>query len=149
MTSAQRKSLTNLQERIIQNRLSKTDTSWVETEQEMTDLKQAIIRESMNIRESNNIVYVSDYSNEMNYMIFVDGFVSEKKADYSSVSTSKKIHKISGFMIFGWLVLLIASMLIYDYLDLEKSLGLETGEVGLICIVLGIINLFVFRISGE
>ncbi|MBD5082958.1 MAG: hypothetical protein HDT34_02135 [Clostridiales bacterium] len=108
MTNEQRKALTDLQEKIIQNRLSKSDTSWVETEEEMNDLKQAIIKESMSIRENNDIIYITDYINEKDIMIFDDGFISEKNTDYSSVEKSNKTHKISGIMILGWLVLLFA-----------------------------------------
>lgn len=117
MTNEQRRALINLQEKIIQNKLSKADISWVETDEEMNDLKQAIIRESMNISENNNIVYVTDYSNKKQYMIFNDGFTSEEKIDYSSVDKTNKIHKITGIMILGWLILLFALMGIFAALD--------------------------------
>lgn len=117
MTNEQRRALINSQEKIIHNELSKADISWVETDEEMNDLKQAIIRESMNISENNNIVYVTDYSNKKQYMIFNDGFISEEKIDYSSVDKTDKIHKITGIMILGWLILLFALMGIFAALD--------------------------------
>lgn len=117
MTNEQRRALINSQEKIIHNELSKADISWVETDEEMNDLKQAIIRESMNISENNNIVYVTDYSNKKQYMIFNDGFTSEEKIDYSSVDKTDKIHKITGIMILGWLILLFALMGIFAALD--------------------------------
>lgn len=146
MTNEQRKALTDLQEKIIQNRLSKSDTSWVETEEEMNDLKQAIIKESMSIRENNDIVYVTDYINKKDIMIFDDGFISEENTDYSSVEKSDKIHKISGIMILGWLVLLFALMGICAWIDINLDTYLSAYAFWG-CTILGIINLFVFRFT--
>lgn len=142
MTNEQQRALINLQEKIIQNKLSKVDISWVETDEEMNDLKQAIIRESMNISENNNIVHVTDYSNKKQYMIFNDGFISEKKLDYSSVDKTDKIHKITGIMILGWLILLFALMGIFAALDSD----LFSYSI-YFCIICGIINIIVFRLT--
>lgn len=142
MTNEQRRALINLQEKIIQNKLSKADISWVETDEEMNDLKQAIIRESMNISENNNIVYVTDYSNKKQYMIFNDGFISEEKIDYSSVDKTNKIHKITGIMILGWLILLFALMGIFAALDSDFFVYSIY-----FCIICGIINIIVFRLT--
>lgn len=142
MTNEQRRALINLQEKIIQNKLSKADISWVETDEEMNDLKQAIIRESMNISENNNIVYVTDYSNKKQYMIFNDGFTSEEKIDYSSVDKTNKIHKITGIMILGWLILLFALMGIFAALDSDFFVYSIY-----FCIICGIINIIVFRLT--
>lgn len=142
MTNEQQRALINLQEKIIQNKLSKADISWVETDEEMNDLKQAIIRESMNISENNNIVHVTDYSNKKQYMIFNDGFISEEKIDYSSVNKTDKIHKITGIMILGWLILLFALMGIFAALD--SDLFAYSMDF---CIICGIINIIVFRLT--
>lgn len=142
MTNEQRRALINLQEKIIQNKLSKADISWVETDEEMNDLKQAIIRESMNISENNNIVYVTDYSNKKQYMIFNDGFTSEENLDYSSVDKTDKIHKITGIMILGWLILLFALMGIFAALDSDFFVYSIY-----FCIICGIINIIVFRLT--
>lgn len=142
MTNEQRRALINLQEKLIQNELSKADISWVETDEEMNDLKQAIIRESMNINENNNIVHVTDYSNKKQYMIFNDGFISEEKIDYSSVNKTDKIHKITGIMILGWLILLFALMGIFAALDSDLF-----GYSIYFCIICGIINIIVFRLT--
>jgi len=142
MTIEQRKTLTDLQEKIVNEKLSKTDTSWVETEKEMNDLKQAIINESMSIKENNNIVFVTDYYHEMNFMILDDGFVSEKKIDHSSVDKTDRIHKISGIMIIGWLVLMFALMGIFALMDINCAYAVYG------CIVFGIINLLVFRFTS-
>lgn len=142
MTNEQQRALINLQEKIIQNKLSKADISWVETDEEMNDLKQAIIRESMNISENNNIVYVTDYSNKKQYMIFNDGFISEEKIDYSSVDKTNKIHKITGIMILGWLILLFALMGIFAALDSDFFVYSIY-----FCIICGIINIIVFRLT--
>lgn len=142
MTNEQRRALINLQEKIIHNELSKADISWVETDEEMNDLKQAIIRESMNISENNNIVYVTDYSNKKQYMIFNDGFISEEKIDYSSVDKTNKIHKITGIMILGWLILLFALMGIFAALDSDFFVYSIY-----FCIICGIINIIVFRLT--
>lgn len=142
MTNEQRRALINLQEKLIQNKLSKADISWVESDEEMNDLKQAIIRESMNISENNNIVYVTDYSNKKQYMIFNDGFISEEKIDYSSVDKTDKIHKITGIMILGWLILLFALMGIFAALDSDFFVYSIY-----FCIICGIINIIVFRLT--
>jgi len=142
MTNEQRRALINLQEKLIQNKLSKADISWVESDEEMNDLKQAIIRESMNISENNNIVHVTDYSNKKQYMIFNDGFISEEKIDYSSVNKTDKIHKITGIMILGWLILLFALMGIFAALDSD----LLVYSI-YFCIICGIINIIVFRLT--
>lgn len=141
MTNEQRRALTDLQEKIIQNKLQNADTSWVETDEEMNDLKQALIRESMNISENNNIVHITDYSNQKHYMIFNDGFVSENKIDYSSVNKINKIHKITGIMILGWLILLFALMGIFMLLDINPAYAVY------FCIICGIINIIVFRLT--
>lgn len=146
MTNEQKKALTALQEKIIQNKLSKSDISWIETEEEMNNLKQAIIKESMSIRESNEIIHVTDYINKKDIMIFDDGFISEKNTDYSSVETSNKIHKISGIMILGWLVLLFALSGFCSWIDNSIGTTLSAYTVWG-CIILGIINLFVFRFT--
>lgn len=105
-------------------------------------MKQAIIRESMNISENNNIVHVTDYSNKKQYMIFNDGFISEKKLDYSSVDKTDKIHKIIGIMILGWLILLFALMGIFAALDSDLFIYSIY-----FCIICGIINIIVFRLT--
>ncbi|HIZ11194.1 MAG TPA: hypothetical protein IAA41_03760 [Candidatus Eubacterium faecavium] len=142
MTNEQRRALTELQEKIINQKLSNSDISWVETEEEMHDLKQAIIKEGLRISESNNIVFVSDYFNHCKYMIFDDGFMTEKKVDYSSSDKTDKIHKISGIMILGWLVLMFILMGILTLMDFNASYAVY------VCIVLGIINLIVFRLTA-
>lgn len=148
MTNEQRTALTDLQEKIIQNKLQNADTSWVETDEEMNDLKQAIIRESMNISENNNIVHITDYSNKKHFMIFNDGFVSEKKIDYSSVNKTDKIHKITGIMIFGWFILLFVFMGIFAWIetDFNINIPLTSGSI-YFCIICGIINIIIFRLT--
>ena len=141
MTNEQRIALTDLQEKIIQNKLQNVDTSWVENNEEMNDLKQAIIRESMNISENNNIVHITDYSNKKHFMIFNDGFVSENKIDYSSVDKIDKTHKITGIMILGWLILLFALMGISVLLDTTPAYAVY------FCIICGIINIIIFRLT--
>lgn len=142
MTNEQRRALTELQEKIINQQLANSDISWVETEEEMHDLKQAIIKEGLRISESNNIVFVSDYFNHCEYMIFDDGFMTEKKVDYSSSDKTDKIHKISGIMILGWLVFMFILMGILTLMDFNPSYAVY------VCIVLGIINLIVFRLTA-
>lgn len=50
MTNEQRRVLTELEEKIIDEKLSKKDTSWIETAEELADLKNALIKE-MNVKE--------------------------------------------------------------------------------------------------
>ena len=95
----------------------------------------------MNISENNNIVHVTDYINKKKIMIFNDGFVSEEKFDYSSVKKIDKIHKISGIMILGWLILLFALAGIFALLDINPAYA------AYFCIICGIINLIVFRLT--
>lgn len=149
MTTEQRKSLSELEERIIQNRLSKADTSWIETEEEMNDLKQAYIKE-MNIRENSNYVYVTDYSAgkgcAKKYIIYSNGFIEETRIEFNN--KGDKVHKITGIMIFGWLVLLFALMgiclLIEETFDLDIPLMVGSIYFSIAC---GIINLIIFRFS--
>jgi len=146
MTTEQRKALTELKEKIIQNRLSQADTSWIENEEELNDLKQVYIEE-MNIRESSDYVYVTDYSTSRRYIIYSNGFIDENSIIYNH-DKSDKIHKITGIMIFGWFVLLfafmgIATLIEYTY-DIDIPLMVGSIYFSMAC---GIINLIVFRLS--
>lgn len=147
MTNEQRKALSELEERIIQNRLSKADTSWIETEEEMNDLKQAYIKE-MNISENSNYVYVTDYNSGKRYIIFDNGYIDETRIEYNN--KGDKVHKITGIMIFGWLVLLFALMgiclLIEETFDLDIPLMAGSIYFSIAC---GIINLIIFRFSEQ
>lgn len=145
MTAEQSKALNELKERIIQNRLSKADTSWVETDEEMNNLKQAYIKE-LNISESANYVYVADYSNSKRYIIYDNGYIDETRIEHNY--KGDKVHKITGIMIFGWLVLLFAFMgifwLIEDTFNLDIPLMAGSSYFSIAC---GIINLIIFRVS--
>lgn len=141
MTNEQNQVLIELEEKLVKERLSNKDISWVETEEEMNDLKSAIIKE-FNIREDTvGSIWVSDYQNKTDFIITKDGVTIESKHDNSSYKKTESAHKISGIMILGWLVLLFVLM------GLVTLIGGNPSYAVYGCIICGIINLFVFRFT--
>lgn len=84
MTSEQNRVLVELEEKIIKNRLEGKDTSWIETEEELIDLKHALIKE-LNIKEYSTYegtrIDVHDYSNKIRYIIMENAEILESPMD--------------------------------------------------------------------
>ena len=90
MTGEQKKALIELEEKIINARLSNKDTSWIETDEELADLKNALINE-MNIKEyevmGETRIDVYDYENEIRYIIMGDSVILEYPIQANSKSS--------------------------------------------------------------
>ncbi len=80
MTSQQNKVLFELEEKLIKERLEGKDLSWIETEEELLDLKRAIIKE-FNVKEYEVMgatrIDVHDYTNKIRYIIMENAEVLE------------------------------------------------------------------------
>ena len=88
MTSEQQKALFDLEEKIIKKRLENSDTSWIETDEELSSLKRELIKE-MNISEESvtsqgTRIYVYDYSNKKRYIIMENAEVLEYSIETKS-----------------------------------------------------------------
>lgn len=80
MTNEQRRVLTELEEKIIDEKLSKKDTSWIETAEELADLKNALIKE-MNVKEyevmGETRIDLYDYDKKVRYIIMGNNDILE------------------------------------------------------------------------
>lgn len=80
MTSEQRKVLIDLEEKLVKDRLAGKDLSWIETEEELLDLKNDIIKE-FNVKEYEVMgatrIDVHDFSNKVRYIIMENAEILE------------------------------------------------------------------------
>lgn len=135
MNSAQQVALTELKERIVQSRLNESDTSWIETEEELNSQKAAIIRElhieEQNLYNGETRIRIHYYYTMTMYIIMGDGKILEYP-----IKTEKGL---GGFRLF-----LLIMIFVYFLVFFLNVTILGSGIAMLVIIVLGIVNVFLF-----
>lgn len=134
LNSVQQAALNELKEKIVESRLKESDTSWIETEEELNRLKEAIIKElhidEQNLYNGETRIKIQYYHTLTEYIIMEDGSINEYPIEIEK--------GLGGFRTF-----LLIMILVY-FLAFIIAFKTFSAVAFLIIIVLGIINLVLF-----